>query len=284
MSKPVLFTDFLDIDSAGTTSSANDLPTPKNMRLYDINNICCNITEDITTDPGDIVTDPGDITTYSCDITTYSCDITTYSCDITTYSCDITTYSCDITTYSCDITTYSCDITTYPGDITTYSCDITTDIIADPQMIFVLIWSFPYILLKSMRVYRPTSDLEKITNVLEEYHMRQHLSVTQAKKFVFFEEAVHHICRAVRVFRQPSRHMLMVGLDGTGKATVIGLACYIAGCKLFRLALSRGYNMQDFREDLKRLFRMAGVQGKSVVFLLTDSDIVKVSTVSSHSY
>ncbi|XP_067943512.1 dynein axonemal heavy chain 6-like [Watersipora subatra] len=124
-------------------------------------------------------------------------------------------------------------------------------------------------------IYRPTSDLDKLRNILEEYHMRQHLSLAQMKKFVFFEEAVHHICRAVRVFRQPSRHMLMVGLDGTGKATVVGLACYIAGCTLFRLALSRGYSITDFRDDLKKLFKMAGVQGKSVVFLLTDSDIVK---------
>ena len=67
-----------------------------------------------------------------------------------------------------------------------------------------------------------------------------------------------------------------MGLDGTGKATVVALACYIAGCTLFRLALSRGYGMTDFREDLKKLFKMAGVKGKSIVFLLTDSDIVKV--------
>lgn len=69
---------------------------------------------------------------------------------------------------------------------------------------------------------------------------------------------------------------VQVGLDGTGKATVVALACYITACTLFRLTLYRGYDMNDFREDLKKLFRMAGVQGKNVVFLLTDSDIVKV--------
>jgi len=66
-------------------------------------------------------------------------------------------------------------------------------------------------------------------------------------------------------------------LDGTGKATVVALACFIANCTLFRLSLHRGYTLTDFREDLKKVFKMAGCQGKKVVFLLTDSDIVKVS-------
>ena len=65
-------------------------------------------------------------------------------------------------------------------------------------------------------------------------------------------------------------------MDGTGKATVVGLACYITSCTLFRLTLYRGYDIIDFREELKKVFKMAGVQGKNVVFLLTDSDIVKV--------
>ena len=66
-----------------------------------------------------------------------------------------------------------------------------------------------------IQIYRPTSDMDKLTSILEEYHMRQHLATAQDKKFVFFEEAVHHICRAVRVFRQPGRHMLMVRLTLT---------------------------------------------------------------------
>lgn len=34
--------------------------------------------------------------------------------------------------------------------------------------------------------------------------------------------------------------------------------------------------MQDFRDDLKAVYTLAGVKGLNTVFLLTDSDIVKV--------
>lgn len=61
---------------------------------------------------------------------------------------------------------------------------------------------------------------------------------------------------------------------------MVALASYIAGSTLFRLSLSRNYGIIEFRDDLKKLFRMAGVQGRNVVFLLTDSDIVKVSPAS----
>lgn len=61
---------------------------------------------------------------------------------------------------------------------------------------------------------------------------------------------------------------------------MVALASYIAGSTLFRLSLSRNYGILEFREDLKKLFRMAGVQGRNVVFLLTDSDIVKVNVAS----
>ena len=44
-----------------------------------------------------------------------------------------------------------------------------------------------------------------------------------------------------------------MGLDGTGKATTVQLATYIANCELYKLLLTRGYNITDFREDLKKV-------------------------------
>lgn len=93
---------------------------------------------------------------------------------------------------------------------------------------------------------------------------------------VFFKDAMEHIIRAARVFRQPGGHMLLVGLDGTGKSTTVQLACFIAECELFKLTLTRGYNTDAFREDIKKVCTRAGVKGINTVFLLTDSDIVKV--------
>jgi dynein heavy chain len=65
-------------------------------------------------------------------------------------------------------------------------------------------------------------------------------------------------------------------LDGTGKSTTIQLASHIAGCELFKLSLHRGYGTSEFRDDLKSVFQLSGVKGSTIVFLLTDADIVKV--------
>ncbi|XP_023930267.1 dynein heavy chain 6, axonemal [Lingula anatina] len=128
------------------------------------------------------------------------------------------------------------------------------------------------------KIYRPITDTVKLCRTLEEHFMtQQNIGNVQASQIVFFKEAVEHITRAARVFRQPGGHMLLVGIDGTGKSTTVQLSAHIAGCELFKLTLTRGYNMQDFRDDLKAVYKLAGVQGHNTVFLLTDSDIVKES-------
>eukprot|EP00105_Crassostrea_gigas_P038198 XP_019922346.1 PREDICTED: dynein heavy chain 6, axonemal [Crassostrea gigas] len=139
---------------------------------------------------------------------------------------------------------------------------------------------------KTARVYHPMSDRKKLSQILEEYYLRMNYGNTkpheepidyQATQMVFFKDAVEHITRAARVFRQPGGHMLLVGMDGTGKSTIVQLASHIAGCELFKLSLHRGYGTTEFREDLTKVFRYSGVKGAKIVFLLTDSDIVKES-------
>ena len=77
-------------------------------------------------------------------------------------------------------------------------------------------------------------------------------------------------------------YLSKVGLDGTGKSTVVQLASHIAGCELFKLSLHRGYGITEFRDDLKSVFQLSGVKGNTIVFLLTDADIVKVSNIKTN--
>ena len=93
---------------------------------------------------------------------------------------------------------------------------------------------------------------------------------------VFFSQAVQHIARAARVFRQKNGHMLMVGIGGTGKLSVAQMAAYIEFCVFLKPSLTRLYNHTDFRDDLKKAFLTAGVDGEKAVLFLNDSIIVKV--------
>ena len=111
----------------------------------------------------------------------------------------------------------------------------------------------------------------------QEYYDKANLSGGSVEhRFVFFDMAVQHVTRAARVFRQPGKHMQMVGIGGTGKATVARLAAFIEDCVFLRPFVSRTYNLAEFRDDLKKGFFRAGVKGDHTVLFLTDN-LVKVS-------
>ena len=120
------------------------------------------------------------------------------------------------------------------------------------------------------RVYQPLKNWKQLIGVLSDYQMRSNIQI------VFFKEAVEHICRACRVLRQPKGHLLLIGLDGTGKNTIMGLAAIISNCEMFKLNVKKGYSFTDFRDDLKNVFKLAGVQRRKVVFFIADKDIYEV--------
>lgn len=65
----------------------------------------------------------------------------------------------------------------------------------------------------------------------------------------------------------------MVGVGGSGKQSLARLAAYMAGCGVFEITLTRGYDETSFREDLKKLYSMLGAENKQMVFLFTDSHV-----------
>ncbi|XP_018428368.1 PREDICTED: dynein heavy chain 2, axonemal [Nanorana parkeri] len=100
---------------------------------------------------------------------------------------------------------------------------------------------------------------------------------TAAKKLVLFTDAIQHVIRIVRVIGQPRGNTLLVGIGGSGRQSLARLAAYICDYKVFQLEVTRGYRRQEFREDIKKLYRLAGVDGRPSVFLLTDTQITDES-------
>lgn len=73
--------------------------------------------------------------------------------------------------------------------------------------------------------------------------------------------------------RQPGGHLLLIGLDGTGKNTIMELSAFISNCELIKLNVKKGYTYSDFRDDLKFIFKQAGIKKKHLVFFIADKDI-----------
>ncbi|KAI8821286.1 dynein heavy chain and region D6 of dynein motor-domain-containing protein [Fimicolochytrium jonesii] len=91
---------------------------------------------------------------------------------------------------------------------------------------------------------------------------------------VLFRDAMEHICRITRILRQPAGNVLLIGVGGSGRQSLTRLAAYIVETDVFQIKISKHYRHTDFREDLKTVFRKAGVDGKAVAFLITDQQIV----------
>ncbi|CAF4669138.1 unnamed protein product [Rotaria sp. Silwood1] len=101
------------------------------------------------------------------------------------------------------------------------------------------------------RLYQQLHDWRQCCPIFLDYQMRHNLSEHSTLNMVFFKEAVEHVLRICRVLQQPGGHLLLIGLDGTGRKTCLQLSAFISGHLMFQLNIKRGYAYQDFRDDLK---------------------------------
>uniref|UniRef100_A0A8C4HR50 Dynein, axonemal, heavy chain 6 n=2 Tax=Dicentrarchus labrax TaxID=13489 RepID=A0A8C4HR50_DICLA len=127
---------------------------------------------------------------------------------------------------------------------------------------------------KEDRLYEDLTDMVKIQAVLQDYLDDYNMTFSKETKLVFFQDAIEHVSRIARMIRQERGNALLVGVGGTGKQSLTRLAAHMSGYRCFEIELSRGYNYDSFHEDLRRLYKMAGVEGKDMVFLFTDTQIV----------
>jgi len=125
---------------------------------------------------------------------------------------------------------------------------------------------------EDIRLYKDLGgygDIRTIfTAVLDLYNQEN-----KAMTLVLFEQALEHLCRIHRIIRNPRGNALLVGVGGSGKQSLTRLGAFCAGYKLFQITLSRGYGEEQFKDDLKELYKQLG--SGEVVFLFTDAHVVE---------
>ncbi|KAL8575827.1 Dynein heavy chain 10, axonemal [Nucella lapillus] len=124
------------------------------------------------------------------------------------------------------------------------------------------------------RLYEDVQDYEATKALFEEI-MDDYSENVGNMSLVLFDDALEHLTRIHRVLRMDRGHALLVGVGGSGKQSLCKLAAYTAGCDVFTISLSRGYNEQSFREDLKVLYNKLGMDNKKMVFLFTDQHVAE---------
>ena len=128
------------------------------------------------------------------------------------------------------------------------------------------------------KVYEPVENFKTISDRLN-FFLEQYNDIMRGANMdlVFFEDAICHLLRIARAIRNPGGNIMLVGVGGSGKQSLTKLASFIASYKTFQIAVTRSYNISNFIEDLKVLFRNCGVSGNKTTFLFTDQDIKEES-------
>jgi len=91
---------------------------------------------------------------------------------------------------------------------------------------------------------------------------------------VLFEQAMEHVARICRIISNPGGNAMLIGVGGSGKQSLSRLSAHICGYEMRQLQVTSRFTVTDLKDSLKEMYRVSGVKGVGLVFLLTDSQIV----------
>lgn len=85
-------------------------------------------------------------------------------------------------------------------------------------------------------LYQQVQDMyefvQKLEGIQEDFNSEQSGSKKEMKLLMFLD-ACEHISRICRVLKQPQGHMLLLGVGGSGRQSLLKLSSFICSFKLF---------------------------------------------------
>ncbi|OWK63542.1 Dynein heavy chain 7, axonemal [Lonchura striata] len=127
------------------------------------------------------------------------------------------------------------------------------------------------------RLYVEVPSIEEFSDVVEQCLDEYNQTQKTRMNLVVFRYMLEHLSRLSRILKQSGGNALLVGMGGSGRQSLTRLAAFMARMCVFQPEISKTYGTNEWREDLKRLLRNAGVKGLKTVFLITDTQIKEES-------
>ncbi|KAI4493628.1 hypothetical protein M0804_001804 [Polistes exclamans] len=130
--------------------------------------------------------------------------------------------------------------------------------------------------MNAWNIYEDLVDIAAVRRHIEEQMDEYNASTGVVRlDLILFQDAVEHICRIVRVISQPRGNMLLVGIGGSGRQSLSRIAGYMCELTTYQISVTKQYKVMEFREDLKKLYSMAGVENKPTSFLFNDTQVAE---------
>jgi len=121
--------------------------------------------------------------------------------------------------------------------------------------------------------YLPVESAEALKKVVD-MKLLEYNESNAMMDLVLFEQAAQHIARISRIISNPAGNAMLIGVGGSGKQSLSRLAAFISGFEVRQLQITGSFKVDDLLEAFKDMFKLAGVKGQQLVYLMTDTQVV----------
>merc|ERR1711871_553975 len=121
--------------------------------------------------------------------------------------------------------------------------------------------------------YLPVTDVPQLKRVVDS-KLEEYNESNAIMDLVLFEQAAQHITRIARIIANPGGNAMLIGVGGSGKQSLSRLAAFISGMEVRQLQITGSFKVDDLLEAFREMFKLSGVKGVPMMFLMTDTQVV----------
>ena len=122
-----------------------------------------------------------------------------------------------------------------------------------------------------VKLYEEIKEKSKLLKVLNGMLDEYNIGNSNKMNLVFFDDAIEHILRIARVLRQPRGNIMLIGVGGSGKQSLIRLSSYMLEIGFKQIEITKNYGPDQFKDFMKELMFVTGIEGKPICFVMTDT-------------